>query len=277
MSLPTDKIKIAWFNPREVRSPEAIDALTESIRKNGILEPIHVAKVGGEYLCIEGGARLLAAQALNLEKVPVKLYEVSIEDAMRLTGELQLVKDDLTAAEKGKFIAMLIRKGVFKSVDDAAKYYGIPPWRIYEWVKEYKVAKIEVDEARLPKPVAKELVTLPKEVRRPIIQEVKDIPNQELQKKIVKEAKREIRERMAEEPEEVKEIVKKVIEKISEPACEIRVKGRESNYCLRSENQEVVIKRENATGITQGQISIPLRDLPILIRHLQKFAEHSGI
>ena len=180
MSLPTDKIKIAWFNPREVRSPEAIDALIESIKKNGILEPIHVVKLGDEYLCIEGGARLLAAQALCLEKVPVKIYEISIEDAMKLTGELQLIKDDLTAAEKGKFIMMLIRKGIFKSVDDVAKYYNIPPWRIYEWIKEYKVAKIEVDEAHLPKPIAKELVTLPKEIRKPIIQEVKDIPNQKL-------------------------------------------------------------------------------------------------
>jgi len=273
MSLPTDKIKIAWFNPRECRDPEVIQALTESVKKSGILEPIHVVKIGDEYLCIEGGARLLVAQSLGLDKVPVKIHELDLESAMKLTGELQLTKDDLTPAEKGKFIMMLVKRGIFKNVDDAARHYGISSKTMYEWIKEYKAARIEIDETPLPKPVAKELVTLPKELRKPIIQEVKDIPNQELQKKIVKEVKREVKERMAEEPEEVEKIVKKVIEKVSEPIGETKIKGREYNYCIYPKDQSIVIRRENERGVMQDQIVIPLRDLDILLRYLQKFVE----
>ena len=272
MSLPTDKIKIAWFNPRECRDPEVIQALTESVKKSGILEPIHVVKIGDEYLCIEGGARLLVAQSLGLDKVPVKIHELDLESAMKLTGELQLTKDDLTPAEKGKFIMMLVKRGTFKNVDDAARHYGISSKTMYEWIKEYKAARIEIDETPLPKPIAKELVSLPKELRKPIIQEVKDIPSQELQKEIVKQVKREVKEKLVEEPEEAREIAKKVIERIMEPIQEFDIRGREFNYHVFVKDQNIVImKMERQT--LQEQISIPLRDLDILLRYLQKFVE----
>jgi ParB/RepB/Spo0J family partition protein len=272
MSLPTDKIKIAWFNPRECRDPEIIQALTESAKKSGILEPIHVAKIGDEYLCIDGGARLLVARSLGLKEVPVKIYETSLENAMKLTGEIQLTKDDLTPAEKGKFVMMLVKRGIFKNADNVAEHYNISRTTIYEWIRQYK-SQMVLDEVTLPKPVAKELVSLPREIRKTVAHEVaQNIINPELQKQAVKEIKREIREKLIEKPEEAREVAQKTIQKITQPTQELDVKGREFNYHVFMKDRSIVImKMERQT--LQEQISIPLRDLDILLRYLQKFVE----
>jgi ParB/RepB/Spo0J family partition protein len=268
--LPIDAIQLAWFNPRECRDPETLAALEKSIAERGVLDPIHVAKIGDEYLCIEGGARLLAARKLGIERVPVKVYEVGLDEAMKLTGELQLSRDDLTPAEKGKFIAMLVKKGIFKSVDDAARYYNLSPKTVYEWVKEYRT-RIIIEDAPLPRPVAKELVSLPREIRKPIIQQVKDIPNPELQKRIVKEAKREVRERMAEEPEEVREIVRKVVEKVAAKPEEVTIKGT-YDYNVWRDGDDVIIMQMTKQKSLIGQLKIPVSDIPRILRALQGFA-----
>jgi ParB/RepB/Spo0J family partition protein len=271
-TIPVEEIKLAWFNPRECRDPETLAALEKSIAERGILDPIHVAKVakiGNEYLCIEGGARLLAARKLGIERVPAKVYEVGLEDAMKLTGELQLSRDDLTPAEKGKFISMLVKKGIFNSVDDAAKYYNIPSKTVYGWIREYKT-RVLIEDVPLPKPVAKELASLPRLMRSPIIQEVRDIPNPELQRKIVKEAKREIRERMAEEPEEVREIVRKVVEKVAAKPEEVTVKGA-FDYNVWRDGDDVIIMQMTRQKSLVGQLKIPVSDVPRLIRALQSF------
>jgi ParB/RepB/Spo0J family partition protein len=268
--LPIGEIRLAWFNPRECKDPEILAALEKSIAERGVLDPIHVAKIGDEYLCIEGGARLLAARKLGIERVPVKVYEVGLDEAMKLTGELQLSRDDLTPAEKGKFIAMLVKKGIFRSVDDAARYYNLSPKTVYEWVKEHRT-RIIIEDSPLPKPVAKELVSLPREVRRPIIQEVRDIPNPELQRKIVKEVKREVRERMAEEPEEVKEIVRKVVEKVAAKPEKVTVKGT-YDYNVWRDGDEVIIMQMTKQKSLIGQLKIPVSDIPRILRALQGFA-----
>jgi ParB/RepB/Spo0J family partition protein len=267
--LPLDEIRLAWFNPRECRDPETLAALEKSIAERGVLDPIHVAKVGDEYLCIEGGARLLAARKLGIERVPVKVYEIGLDEAMKLTGELQLPRDDLTPAEKGKFIAMLVKKGIFRSVDDAARYYNLSSKTVYEWVKEYKT-RVIIEDAPLPKPVAKELVSLPREVRKPIIQEVRDIQNPELQRRIVKEAKKEVRERMAEEPEEVREIVRKAVEKVAAKPEEVIVKGA-FEYNIWREGDDVIIMQMTKQKSLVGQLKIPVSDIPRFLRALQSF------
>jgi ParB family chromosome partitioning protein len=267
--LSIDEIKLAWFNPRECRDPETLAALEKSIAERGILDPIHVVRFGDEYLCIEGGARLLAARKLGIERVPVRVYEVGLDEAMKLTGELQLSRDDLTPAEKGKFITMLVKKGIFKSVDDAAKYYNLSPKTVYDWVKEHR-ARVIIEDAPLPKPVAKELVSLPREVRKPIIQEVKDIPNPELQKRIVKAVKREVKERMAEEPEEVKEIVRKVVEKVAAKQEEVTVKGA-YDYNIWRDGDDVIIMQMTRQKSLIGQLKIPVADIPRILRALQSF------
>jgi ParB/RepB/Spo0J family partition protein len=268
--LPIDEIRLAWFNPRECRDPETLAALEKSIAERGVLDPIHVAKIGDEYLCIEGGARLLAARKLGIEKVPVKIYSLGLDEAMKMTGELQLTCDDLTPAEKGKFIMMLVKKGIFKSVDDAAKYYNLSPQTVYGWVKEYK-ARIIVEDVSLSKPVAKELVSLPREVRKPIIQEVRDIPNPELQKRIVKQVKREVKEKMVDEPEEVKEIVRKVVEKVATKPEEVTVKGA-LDYNIWRDGDDVIIMQMTRQKALIGQLKIPVSDIPRLLRALQGFA-----
>ena len=272
--LPVEEIKIPWWNPREVRDPEILNALMESIRKSGVLEPIHVAKIGGEYYCIEGGGRLLAAKQLGIKEIPAKVHEIDQDRAMVLVGELQLTKDDLTQAEKGKYVSMLIRRGLFKNVDEVAEYFGFDRTTVYKWIREYKAAKMEVDETPLPKPVAKELVTLPQRLRKPIIQEVKNLPSPEVQREVVKQVKREIREKMIDEPEEVAHLVKKTIQEVGEPHRLMRFQGAKANYVIYPEDDMVVIMVLGPRGKVEQQVKIPVEDLKPLIKRLQLIASY---
>lgn len=48
------------INPRTVADSEALERLTESVRRHGILQPILVARIEGGYQVVAGGRRLAA-------------------------------------------------------------------------------------------------------------------------------------------------------------------------------------------------------------------------
>ncbi len=111
-------------NPRQPRTQidEArLDELAQSIRSNGVIQPVLVRRVGEHYEIVAGERRWRAAQRAGLLKVPVtirdipddKLLEVAlveniqredlspIEEAQayrRLTDELRLSQEEIAAA-----------------------------------------------------------------------------------------------------------------------------------------------------------------------------------
>jgi ParB family transcriptional regulator, chromosome partitioning protein len=111
-------------NPRQPRTQidEArLDELAQSIRSNGVIQPVLVRRVGEHYEIVAGERRWRAAQRAGLLKVPVtirdipddKLLEVAlveniqredlspIEEALayrRLTDELRLSQEEIAAA-----------------------------------------------------------------------------------------------------------------------------------------------------------------------------------
>jgi ParB family chromosome partitioning protein len=111
-------------NPRQPRTQiddARLEELAQSIRANGVIQPILVRKVGDRYEIVAGERRWRAAQRAGLLKVPVtirdipddKLLEVAlveniqredlnpIEEALayrRLTDELHLSQEDVALA-----------------------------------------------------------------------------------------------------------------------------------------------------------------------------------
>ena len=56
--------------PRVTFSDEELSSLADSIRENGILQPINVRKCGVNYEIVSGERRLRAAKLCGLESVP---------------------------------------------------------------------------------------------------------------------------------------------------------------------------------------------------------------
>src|ERR1700739_3791309 len=75
--LPVSKIKPNPFQPRRQFHEDALQELAQSIRVNGIIQPLSVRKKGDEYQIIAGERRWRAAQIARLTVVPVVVQEIA--------------------------------------------------------------------------------------------------------------------------------------------------------------------------------------------------------
>jgi len=98
--LPLREIESSPFQPRQEFDDDEIQALCDSLRAHGLLQPIVVRRVGGRYQLIAGERRLRAAARAGWTEVPVQVVEA--DD--RLAAELAIVENmqrkDLGPLEK---------------------------------------------------------------------------------------------------------------------------------------------------------------------------------
>lgn len=78
-------IEVASIQVPDLRVTSSVDAhimeeLRESIKKEGILQPLQVAKVGEKFIVEDGLHRLLVAKELGIEKVPCMVHETTERD-----------------------------------------------------------------------------------------------------------------------------------------------------------------------------------------------------
>lgn len=71
------KIKENPSQPREDFDEEKLKELAESIKLNGIIQPVTVKNINGQYILISGERRVRASKMLGLEKIPAYVYEKS--------------------------------------------------------------------------------------------------------------------------------------------------------------------------------------------------------
>ena len=69
--MPINQLEAGKFQPRQTFDDEAINALTQSVKEKGILQPILVRKKNDKYEIIAGERRFRAAQKAGLTEVPV--------------------------------------------------------------------------------------------------------------------------------------------------------------------------------------------------------------
>ena len=94
------KIQPNPYQPRSHFHAEELKALTESIRKDGVLMPILLrSNPDGMYQIIAGERRWRAAQAVGLLDIPAVVRDVSDQQALELAIIENEQRDDLTAIE----------------------------------------------------------------------------------------------------------------------------------------------------------------------------------
>lgn len=123
-SLPIEKIEPRVEQPRDYFDEEALQALSESIARYGVLQPITVRHLdSGYYQIIAGERRWRASRLAGLTEVPVRIIEA--DD--RTTAELALVenlqREDLNPIEEAKGYKTLIEEYGLTQ-EEAAKSVG---------------------------------------------------------------------------------------------------------------------------------------------------------
>jgi ParB family chromosome partitioning protein len=77
VEIDIDRLSPNAFQPRDRMDDAGLDELAQSIRSNGVIQPIIVRKVGDDYQIIAGERRWRAARRAGLLRVPVVVREVA--------------------------------------------------------------------------------------------------------------------------------------------------------------------------------------------------------
>nr|WP_207302674.1 ParB/RepB/Spo0J family partition protein [Olsenella sp. Marseille-P4559] len=107
-TLPVSKIKPNRGQPRKNFDPDELAELADSIKQNGILQPIIVRKKGTSYEIVAGERRYQAAKLAGLEEVPVVIRDISDEDVFKLALIENLQRSDLNPIEEAQGYRQLI-------------------------------------------------------------------------------------------------------------------------------------------------------------------------
>lgn len=107
-TLPVDLIQRGKYQPRRDIQPEALEELAESIKAQGVMQPIVVRPVSADkYEIIAGERRWRATQLAGLESIPALVRQVSDEAAIAMALIENIQREDLNAMEEALALSRL--------------------------------------------------------------------------------------------------------------------------------------------------------------------------
>ena len=116
--LSSNKISIAdiernKYQPRTIFNDEKLNELSESIKINGIIQPIVVREnkfEKGKYEIVAGERRWLAAQRAGLNEVPVFIIDIDDQKSLEIAIVENVQRQDLNIIEEAKGYQRLVKE-----------------------------------------------------------------------------------------------------------------------------------------------------------------------
>ncbi|MGD8176134.1 ParB/RepB/Spo0J family partition protein [Marinimicrobium sp. ARAG 43.8] len=106
--LPVEMIQRGRYQPRRDMHPEALEELADSIKAQGVMQPIVVRLVGPEkYEIIAGERRWRATQLAGLDKIPAVIRDVPDEAAIAMALIENIQREDLNPIEEAMALKRL--------------------------------------------------------------------------------------------------------------------------------------------------------------------------
>lgn len=99
LELPLKDIAPDPNQPRKEFNQTQLEALADSIRENGVLQPIVVIKENGKYKIVAGERRWRASKIAGLEKIPAIVRTLSAQKRLELSLIENVQREDLNAIE----------------------------------------------------------------------------------------------------------------------------------------------------------------------------------
>ena len=93
------------YQPRQHFSEKKLEELANSIKKNGIIQPIAVRPnktENGKYEIVAGERRWLAAQRAGLHQIPVRILDLSDVESLEVAIVENIQRDDLNPIEEAR-------------------------------------------------------------------------------------------------------------------------------------------------------------------------------
>lgn len=105
-----NEIQPSRYQPRLEFDEEAIKELSESIKENGLIQPITVRDIDGHYEIIAGERRFRACKEAGFEKISCYILSPSENQAAEMALVENIQREDLTAIEEAKSYVQIMRQ-----------------------------------------------------------------------------------------------------------------------------------------------------------------------
>lgn len=110
LTVDLDKLKAREDQPRKNFDDDSLEELANSIKADGVIQPIVVRKVGDKYEIIAGERRFRASKLAGLEKVPVVVKNVTDRKARELALVENIQREDLNPIEEAISLKTLMEE-----------------------------------------------------------------------------------------------------------------------------------------------------------------------
>lgn len=132
LALRVDAIRPDPLQPRQTFQDESLQELSDSIRQDGVIQPIEVVQTGAnQYVIVHGERRWRAAQMAGLETIPAVVQRRKYDDVTLFVRQLveNMQREDLNDLDRAMGIIRL--RKLMQEELNAAKAEGIQtdePW-----------------------------------------------------------------------------------------------------------------------------------------------------
>lgn len=110
-TLPIEHMQRGKYQPRQDINPEKLQELSDSIKAQGIIQPVVVRMIAHEkYEIIAGERRWRAAQLAGLQQVPVVVKEIDDRTAMAIALIENIQREDLNPLEEAEALKRLLEE-----------------------------------------------------------------------------------------------------------------------------------------------------------------------
>ncbi|MGM0396134.1 MAG: ParB/RepB/Spo0J family partition protein [Bacillota bacterium] len=123
LSLPLENIRPKADQPRKIFQKEALDDLAQSIRTNGVIQPIIVRKIDGKHEIIAGERRWRAAKDAGLKEIPCIVREIDDITADRISLIENIQRENLNPIEEAQAYRRILNEYKLKQ-EELAKAVG---------------------------------------------------------------------------------------------------------------------------------------------------------
>lgn len=108
-TLPIEFLQRGKYQPRKDMNPERLQELSDSIKAQGIIQPIVVRKLDGDkYEIVAGERRWRAAQLAGLQEVPVVIKDIDDRATMAIALIENIQRQDLNPLEEAEALKRLL-------------------------------------------------------------------------------------------------------------------------------------------------------------------------
>lgn len=108
MTVKTENLSPSPYQPRKEFNQEALNALVQSVKEKGVLQPLIVRKNGEKYEIIAGERRWRAAKLAGITEIPVIEKELTNQEVLEVALVENLLRENLSVIEEAEGFDRLI-------------------------------------------------------------------------------------------------------------------------------------------------------------------------